>query len=203
MVAVRTGNFDTLRVFMQKGPRIDPDAHLGNTALHIAVICGDPSAVAELLAAGASVTARNEDGRTPLNCACMYGDLKVVRLLVEQGGSDLSEQSTNGSHPIFLAAEKGHDDLTRYLIRKKAPVNLPDGDGITPLMVALLLNHMNCFKLLLEAGADVNKKSNDDRTPLMLAVVGDKLDIMQMLLDKGANTDAVHMVAFNNKTQKP
>ena len=191
-----------MRMLLKKGCKVDPSDDLGQTALHMAAISGCPPAVSALLEAGASVTARNNEEATPLICACIQEHIEVVRLLVEQGRSDLSAQLTDGSHPIFLAAKKGQDDLARYLIHKKAPLNLPDKDGITPLITATLYNHVDCVRLLLKAGADTEKKSNENSyTPLILAVSGDNLEIVRMLLDKGAKVDAVDGVTFNNKMQ--
>lgn len=34
-----------------------------------------------------------QNGRTPLNCACIEGHLEVVKLLVERGGADVNSKA--------------------------------------------------------------------------------------------------------------
>ena len=78
----------------------------------------------------------------PLLYACRYGDVKIVRLLVEHPsmtteGMNIKSQ-IGGYTPVHNACFKGHDDIVSLLLKdKRIDVNLTHDEGRTPLMDAI------------------------------------------------------------------
>jgi len=85
-----------------------------------------------LLAAGARV----EDPASPLSalmCACDVGDLRAVRTLID-AKANLDRPATplaNSYTSLMFAAQNGHTDVVRALVRARADVHYmaPVGDG--------------------------------------------------------------------------
>ena len=61
------------------------DDQFGGTPLLLAIREGHTETVRALIAAGADVNARNEDGWTPLHIAALYGHTDVAKALIAAG----------------------------------------------------------------------------------------------------------------------
>lgn len=62
----------------------------------------------------------------------------------------LQEQKT----PLHVACEKGHADVTEYLLAHDASMETKDNAGNTPLHVAAQNQQTRIVQLLLDSGAD-------------------------------------------------
>lgn len=131
---------------------------------------GNVAAAQRLLARGANVNAKDEDGHTALHNA--------IRPSYE-GGVDRA--------------------LVQFLLARKANVNVGSGTGQTALMAAAAIGDLPLVRLLLAKGARVNAEDKSGQTPLMYASggasndAGDDLSspgIVRLLLSKGAKVNA-------------
>ena len=114
--------------------------------LHGAVRFGIKADVEAMLANGADVNARDENGRTPLHA--LGG---IVR----------------GGHPYPSQIDaKG---IAELLIATGADINAKDKDGNTPLHAAASGGEKSVVELLLAKGANVNAKNASGQTALHLA----------------------------------
>jgi ankyrin repeat protein len=89
----------------------------GDNALHVAV--RKNNAARALIDAGINVSKAGDLGYTPLHVACMYGNVEMVKLLVEKGG-DLFALS-EGDTPFAsarLANQDGICDLLKPLMTR-------------------------------------------------------------------------------------
>ena len=78
---------------------------------------------------------------TPLHLAALYGQPKVMRLLVE-AGANVDAYDSEGNTPLLLAAEQRRTDVVMELIRLGADVNKKKRPRFcTPLHAAVL--HMD------------------------------------------------------------
>jgi uncharacterized protein len=86
----------------------------GETALHMAAKWGDAEAVQVLVASGADINKRGEEGFTPLHYAAEQGHLDTVRCLISLGAANL--QDRNGDTPSRLAKALDHTPIYEVLV---------------------------------------------------------------------------------------
>jgi ankyrin repeat protein len=68
--------------------------------------------------------------------AAQSGNLKAVRLLIQQGVDKDKAGGLVGLTPLVAAALKGHLGVVRYLVQRGADMEKADNGGLTPLLVA-------------------------------------------------------------------
>lgn len=132
----------------------------GERAEALLAACSDRQwAVAEiLLAAGVSRhnidMVKDKHGRTPLHISCMFGEAKIVQMMLEIGAST-SIFSRFGRQPLHDACAAGHSSVVKALVANGVDVNVRVGDdlsgtvklysvqdtGLTPLELAQLHGH--------------------------------------------------------------
>ena len=86
----------------------------GDNALHCVVRWGDLTAAKALIEAGIDVNKAGDLGYTPLRVACMQGNAKMVKLLVDSR-ADIFALS-EGDAPFTTARLGGHDDICELLV---------------------------------------------------------------------------------------
>ena len=166
---------ETLRIFYWNKPhshRIGWQDHALNHPLETAVRSGNLPAIKALIEVGTyDVNEQTEymnyvggshihtykwKWHTPLHLAALYGQPKVMRLLVE-AGADVDAYDARGNTPLLIAAEQRRTDVVMELIKLGADVNRKKKPRFaTPLHAAVLRMDMGSVVALLTAGADVN-----------------------------------------------
>src|SRR5271157_341453 len=165
------------------------------TALVKAVEDGDLKMVKSLIAKGANVNARDEDGNTALIYAAGEGHLEIVKLLLDKG-ADVNAKSVDGMTALTRAhgVRKGDHwrEVVKLLIDKGADVDTKREEGLPELISAVSRNDMEMVKLLLDKGADVNAKTTNGYTALNSAVWADppRPELVRLLIEKGADVNA-------------
>ena len=147
--------------------------------------------VESLLAPGADINARDNDGKTMLIRAVWGGKRDLVELLLAHGADVNAKDSKYGDTPLCYAVEFREKDLAEVLLAHGADVNAKDSKyGQTPLHVAVNDGNKEMVELLLAHRADVNAKAANGQTPLHLAASFGRTDIAELLLDHGADVNA-------------
>lgn len=72
------------------------------------------------------IRARYEKERHPLHLAARWGDAKIVEILLASG-ADLNAVDEAGNTPLMYAAGKGHVEVTRRLLERRADTGLNAG----------------------------------------------------------------------------
>eukprot|EP00759_Apiculatamorpha_spiralis_P059052 PhF_6_TR9649/c0_g1_i1/m.14877 len=90
----------------------------GNTLLHVAVLQGNPAIVSTLLQFGAEADVLSNAGVTPLIMASHYGNLEIVKCLVEEGKATCTILASTGmwqgSDAKHAASKQGHHAVVQY-----------------------------------------------------------------------------------------
>jgi ankyrin repeat protein len=77
----------------------------------------------------------------------------------------------------LIAAQCGHLDVVKFLVKQQAEVNAKNTGGWTPLHLAAQNGHLDVVKFLVEQQAEVNARLDTDGwTPLHSAAQNGYLD---------------------------
>ncbi|WVO13631.1 hypothetical protein L204_101252 [Cryptococcus depauperatus] len=128
----------------------------------------------------------------PLSLACQFGQIDVVRLLLQSGARIIP--NSEGLYPQHLAAKAGHEAICKLLIESGGP----EGGGKdrqdkynlwTPLHHAAIgggPHHLACVKVLVAAGCDVNASDEYGKSPGWYAAWFGHVECLNFLLAHGA-----------------
>ena len=201
VVATHSGHRALALFLLDRGA--NPNAAIaGYTALHAAVLQGDPEVVEALLDHGASPNAqitqatrvaRNGQvlflgahllGATPFALAAKFTEVEIMRVLLD-AGADAALPLKNGWTPVSLAAGAGWrygtwDRRDRALIRLPAAQRQLYDERAT----------LEAVKVAVEAGTDVNAVDEDGNTALHFVVDKGFPGVVAFLTESGANVNA-------------
>ena len=107
----------------------------GGTALYLAARNGDYDLAMSSIEKGVRVD-ESDCGWTPLHEACNYGNLDIVKLLLDSG-ADINGNGDEGMTPLHDATQNAHIDVVKHLIKRGASVTERDNNGHTPLDLVL------------------------------------------------------------------
>ncbi len=115
------------------------------TPLHYAAACGQIAMVNVLLQKGAdlSATATGLDDATPAHFAAGIADSKTAAMMIETlvgNGAAPNAHQTDGTTALHIAAQHGHADAVRVLIRRGASPSEVDNHVATGEAIAVLEN---------------------------------------------------------------
>ena len=118
---------------------------------------------------------------TPLQEACITGNVAEVRRLVEDEGANVDKATTNGPTPLSTAAGLGHFSVVQYLVEQRADVDKARGTSYTPLYAAAANGFLLVVQFLVELGADKEKVGEGGGTPLHLAAQNGHVAVVRYL----------------------
>jgi uncharacterized protein len=102
------------------------------------------------------------EGETGLHMALK--DRALFELMLEHGGQ-INRGSHDGTTVLHRAAGSGQEELVRYLLAKRALVNVQDRSGNTPLHLAAKNGHRAVCEILLAHQADLHLKNKKGLLP--------------------------------------
>ena len=160
----------------------------GNTPLHHAARCAEPTVAAQLLDAGADIDAINHEQQTPLGVACANANSVMTNFLLERGAQAWLDDA---EPPLWLATTIADDDpaVVKLLLKRKARIGSIASDGRNALIAACAAGHRRIAEVLLGGGADVDAVASDGCTPLMAAAEAGAVDILHALIKRKPNLE--------------
>jgi quinoprotein dehydrogenase-associated probable ABC transporter substrate-binding protein len=174
----------------KKHASIDAQDPQGETPLHHALVRRSEPMVKLLLDHGASTSAIDRDGWSPLMAAAWADDAAAIKLLVAHKG-DPSFAGPGNLTPLAIALEYGKDAAAVALVESGADYTHPMGDaGYTPLMLAIAGHSQRAAQALITKGADVNASNAGGVTALMIAAADGQAALAELLVRSGANVGA-------------
>ncbi len=219
--AIKAGSIEDVKKAIANGANVNAMAFRSYGALVRAPLDqaaggGRKDIVQLLIAKGANVNTKTDEGSTPLHSAAANEHENIAELLIAKG-ADVNAKKKNGLTPLHLATGSGWQggyEIAKLLISKGADVNVNskgDMNGGPPLHNAAREGRKETIKILIANGADVHAKSNGGTTPLHAAANGrripryrpgqpdhgisgeqiaDLLIIVETLIAKGADVNA-------------
>lgn len=206
--AAELGDLEKVKACLVKDPaQINAADAKGRTVLTCAVLSGKKEIVAFLLEKGATedifaaaiaghtdkvaallkqdpklVNARDNSGKAALHWAALYGQKKVVELLLA-GKADVNLLDADGFTALHWAAMFDKSAVAEVLLANKADSNIKVAKfGWTPLRLAVIHGHLATAEALLKGGADPNVKDEENIPLLHQAVISRNKAMVELLL---------------------
>ena len=161
-----------------------------------AVEGGEFGIVDRLIQMGANVDIESYAGETPLSMAINERQLKIMKLLMDNGVNPdtIGDLADLRSHELIdmwleiydITKIKDMNDIMDKLIYLGVNVNAIDENGYTPLMIAVRESNVRNVILLLQLGVDVNLEDIDEHSALWHARNGGNREIIHLLEQCGA-----------------
>ncbi|MDB4961704.1 MAG: histone-lysine N-methyltransferase EHMT1-like [Myxococcales bacterium] len=158
--AAKYGRVSALKRLIKVGAAVDT-ADAGDhdfTPLMVACMENQLEAARVLLAAGARVNARDDDGSTVLHWAVFGARPVEIHLYMEMGEPHDTVWEPRPTAPVV-----------ELLIQRGADINATDKSLNTPLHQAAMMDARVAAELLVAAGADRNARNRDGKIALELA----------------------------------
>lgn len=148
------------------------------TALMLAVTHEQLPSVNAMIAAGASLDARDQRGNTALGLAASGDSTNILQTLLVAGASpDIGD--VQGFTPLMKAQ---NPTVIKALCDAGANANATNSFGETPLMFAVRAGDVEAVSVLLAFGANPNATNRlDGESPLGYAVKSSRSDIIKLL----------------------
>eukprot|EP01105_Mastigella_eilhardi_P026379 TRINITY_DN7592_c0_g1_i1.p2 TRINITY_DN7592_c0_g1~~TRINITY_DN7592_c0_g1_i1.p2 ORF type:complete len:240 (+),score=79.86 TRINITY_DN7592_c0_g1_i1:25-720(+) len=109
------------------------------------------------------------DECAPVHRYARDGDLEHLKQVLDSGSVHVDDTDAEGRTPLLWAADSGHADVVRELLKRGANVNHQDNEGQSALHYAVTCGEAEVKQLLLENGIDTSLKDADGATALQLS----------------------------------
>ncbi|XP_021830942.1 potassium channel SKOR [Prunus avium] len=122
-----------------------------------------------------------------VNSAAYHGDLFQLKGLI-RAGADPNKTDYDGRSPLHLAALRGHEDITLFLIQERVDINIKDTFGNTPLLEAIKNGNDQVSSLLIKEGASL--KMDNAGSFICTAITKGDSDFIKRLLSNGIDPNS-------------
>ena len=195
ITAAEKGDAETVRLLLEKGVYIHAQDKDGRCALVAAAYKNRLEIVDLLIAAGADVNMKDNTLQSAyLISTCEIppsdGYTELLKKTLKAGADVYATDSYNGTG-LIRAADRGHVEIIRELLKTDIRVNHINNIGWTALLEAIILGdggqqHTEVVRLLVDAGADVNLPDKNGVAPLAHAKSKNFTDMIKILENAGA-----------------
>lgn len=145
---------------------------------------GNVEAVCKLISENKDfLESKNSNGFTPLLLAVNYGNLELVRALVDLGANIQALDPETGENSLHIAAKGDCRKIIKFLLTHGISIECTTNNGCTPLHIAANYGSVGSIRKLTRLGANINAKNVNGMTPLHIAAITDKRESVVALLE--------------------
>ena len=153
----------------QKSFDIDVQDGAGWSPLHIACSLSHADELVDLLLAkGANVDQKTNNGQTAIFFAASKSNLETAKKLIQHKASTRVKDK-RGQLPLHRAAAVGNVPIIQLILANRSPINATDMDGCTALHHSIAEGHGDAAAILLKAGAEFDKRDAGGKLAIDLA----------------------------------
>jgi len=142
-----------------------------------------------LIAAGASLLARDRTGAMPLAHAARGGHVALTGWFIAEG-APVDARDLNGATALQAAAEAERPATVAALLARGADPNLAGRSGVSPLAAAAFRGNDRIVELLLARGAAPDHVDATGKAPIVYAAARGFALVVRCLLDAGVDAKA-------------
>jgi ankyrin repeat protein len=113
-----------------------------------AIASGRPEILRQMIAVGADVNVRSEDGGTPLIYAAGHSDPEYTKLLLAAGAKVNAQSHVRKETPLTRAAKAGYLEIVEILLAAGADSSMPGPRGKTAEQIARMFGRKDVAKFL-------------------------------------------------------
>eukprot|EP00210_Caulerpa_lentillifera_P008666 g8265.t1 len=165
MIATRGGYSQIVKALLNNGADVNIQTiKMKQTALWIACYM-EFDDIVSMLCQRTDIQAnlQSSDGTTALHQSLLTGNIKIMRILVEEGAVDVNMQDNKGRTAIHLACMNEDIEQLKLLMKFKAKVNLTTLNGDTILSI---ISHANSSRFKDFARALLEREEEELMAPL-------------------------------------
>ncbi|KAL9957509.1 hypothetical protein ACROYT_G039148 [Oculina patagonica] len=148
-----------------------------------------------LIQNGANMVKKTCNGQSPLHFAARKGHIRIMEILLNEGGIPVNLEDNDKATPLHTAAQAGQTDVIRKLVLYGGDMALRDNDGYTPLHLAAREGHVDAFREMLRKAKYgglstrtlLNSPDNYGNACLHLAIKHGHKEIVELCLESGAD----------------
>lgn len=171
-LAAASGQIEVCKLLLELGANIDATDELGQKPIHAAAQNNYSEVVQLFLQQHPNlVMATTKDGNTCAHIAAIQGSVKVIEELMkfDRTGVISARNKLNDSTPLQLAAEGGHADVVRVLVRAGASCTDENKAGLTAVHLAAEHGHTNVLDVMRSTNTLRISSKKLGLTPLHIA----------------------------------
>ncbi|XP_055644880.1 serine/threonine-protein phosphatase 6 regulatory ankyrin repeat subunit B isoform X8 [Toxorhynchites rutilus septentrionalis] len=184
-LAAASGQMNVCKLLLELGANIDATDDVGQKPIHVAAQ-NNYSEVAKLFLQQHPnlVMATSKDGNTCAHIAAMQGSVKVIEELMkfDRTGVISTRNKLTDSTPLQLAAEGGHADVVKVLVRAGGSCTDENKSGFTAVHMAAKNGHGQVLEVMRSTNSLRVSSKKLGLTPLHVAAYYGQADTVRELL---------------------
>lgn len=193
-LAAGNGQLEVCKLLLELGGSIDATDDLGQKPIHVAAQ-NNFSDVAKIFLElhPQLVMATSKDGNTCAHIAAMQGSVRVIEELMkfDRTGVINVRNKLTDSTPLQLAAEGGHAEVVKALVRAGASTTDENKSGFTAVHLAAQNGHGQVLEVMRSSGSLRTSSKKLGLTPLHVAAYygqADTVRVCQLTIQIGLQT---------------